>query len=205
MVPSDRKSVTHWVRDLKEGDEEAARQLWERYFDQLVSLARNKLGNAPRRAADEEDVAQSVFKSLCRGAARGRFGQLTDRDDLWRLLLTITKQKTVDQLRHAGRQKRGGGQVRGESVFIRPGADGRQAGIDQFVVEEPTPEFLAQVEEEYQHLLGLLRDDTHRKIALWKMEGYTNEEVAEKLGVSVRSVERKLKIIRQDWSKGSPA
>jgi hypothetical protein len=90
-------SITHWIADLKAGDEDAARQLWQRYFDQLGRLARVKLRSAPRAMADEEDVALSAFHSLCAAAARGGFSELNDRDDLWRLLVTITARKAVRQ------------------------------------------------------------------------------------------------------------
>jgi DNA-directed RNA polymerase specialized sigma24 family protein len=198
-MPSE-KSVTWWIGALKEGNEEAARELWQRYFDKLVRLARIRLGTAPRRVADEEDVVLSVFRCLCDGASRGQFSQLTDRDDLWRLLATMTARKAVDQQRRARPQKRGGGQVRGESVFAKAGSETGQFGLDQFVEDEPTPEFLALLAEEHQRLLERLPDETLRRTALWRMEGFTNEEVAEKLGVTARSVERKLQRIRDLWS-----
>src|SRR6202034_1431934 len=93
-------SVTRWIGDLKAGGAAAAQPLWERYFDRLVRLARNKLRARPRRAAveDEEDAALSAFDSFCRGAARGRFPRLTDRDDLWRLLVVLTVRKALDQI-----------------------------------------------------------------------------------------------------------
>lgn len=145
-------------------------------------------------------MALSVFRCLCDGAARGQFSQLTDRDDLWRLLATMTVNKAIDQQRRALPQKRGGGQVRGESVFAKAGCEEEGFGLDQFVEDEPTPEFLALLAEEHQRLLKRLPDDTLRRTALWRMERFTNEEIAEKLGVTARSVERKLKRIRDLWS-----
>src|SRR5262245_46060314 len=72
-------SVTQWIDGLKAGDPNAAQKLWERYCRRLVGLARKKLRAAPRRAADEEDVALSAFDSFCRGAEQDRFPQLNDR------------------------------------------------------------------------------------------------------------------------------
>ena len=198
--PTD-KSVSLWLAGLKEGDETAARLLWERYFDRLVHLARQQLNSGLRRVADDEDVALSVFDSLCKGAARGRFSELNDRDGLWRLLLTITRQKAVDQKRRETRQKRGGGKVRGESAFASPGKDRYAPGIGEFVGEKPTPAFLAQTNEHFQRLLGMLRDDTLRRVALARMEGYTVNEISEQLSVSPYSIERKLRLIRKKWSK----
>src|SRR5262245_52631875 len=104
-------SVTGWLARLQAGDDAAAQPLWERYFRRLVELARSRLRGGPRAAADEEDVALSAFDSFCRGAEKGRFPQLHDRDDLWGLLVLITAHKALDRLRHERRQKRGGSRV----------------------------------------------------------------------------------------------
>src|SRR5262245_45696580 len=112
---SSEGSVTRWVTALKGGDPGAAQALWERYYRQLVTLARQKLRSARRRVADEEDVVQSAFHSFFKGVARGRFPQLHDRDNLWRLLVVITARKALDQLAHEQRKRRGGGTVRAEA------------------------------------------------------------------------------------------
>src|SRR5438067_3241525 len=195
-------SVTAWINLLKGGDAAAVQRLWEAYFPRLVGMARKKLREAPRRAADEEDVALSAFDSFCDGVAQGRFPQLTDRDDLWHVLVTITARKAVQLIRHEQRQKRGGGAVRGESV-LQEGADSdrEEMGLDQIIGSEPTPEFAAQVAEEYQQLLARLGDAGLRNIAVWKMEGYSNQEIAARLGCVTRTVERKLGLIRTLWNQ----
>src|SRR5438094_48780 len=147
-------SVTRWVGQLQAGDQGAAQQLWERYFRRLVGLARKKLRDTPRRAADEEDVALSAFDSFCRGVARGRFPQLRDRDNLWALLVRITARKAINLAQHERRQKRGGGRVVNDATPCGA-ADSSGAGspIDQIVGREPTPAFAAMVAEEYRLLL----------------------------------------------------
>lgn len=190
-------SVTAWIGDLKDGQDEATQKLWERYFGQLVRIAARRLGAAPRRVADEEDVAVSVFESLCRGAAAGRFQQLQDRDDLWKLLTAIAGMKAVDQIRRQTALKRGGTNVRGESIV-----DGNSqiGGFDQLVHTEPTPEFLALMEEQQQQMFDLLPDDSQRQVARLRFEGYSNQEISQQLDISLRSVERKLKVVREIWS-----
>src|SRR5215475_4539139 len=108
---SSEGSVTRWVTALKSGDAAAAQPLWERYHRQLVSLARQKLQSARRRVADEEDVVQNAFHSFFRGVAGGRFPQLEDRNNLWRLLVIITARKALDQLAHERSKRQGGGTV----------------------------------------------------------------------------------------------
>ncbi len=86
-------SITHWIREIQEGNQQVAQELWERYFAKLVQLARMELRGAKRQMADEEDVAISVFDSFCRAAENGRFPDLADRDSLWRLLVRMTAQE----------------------------------------------------------------------------------------------------------------
>src|SRR5262245_31923229 len=177
-------SVSGWLAQLQAGEDEAAQPLWERYFRRLVELARSRLRGVPRSAADEEDVALSAFDSFCRGATQGRFPQLQDRNELWRLLVVITAHKALDRLRHERRQKRGGG--------VRPlsALEDEEAGVAEVVGREPTPEFAALVADECRRLLDGLGDDELRSVALWKMEGYTTDEIAAKLGCVPRTVER---------------
>jgi DNA-directed RNA polymerase specialized sigma24 family protein len=199
------QSVTHWIGQLKAGDEKAAQRLWEDYFQRLVRLARARLHGVPRRAADEEDVALSAFDTFCRGVEAGRFPRLHDRDDLWRLLVTLTERKATRLRRHEGRQKRGGGAVLDETALASPGdTQGPAEGFDQLAGHEPTPEFAALVAEECRRLLDLLGDAELRNVALWKMEGHTTEEIAARMGRAPRSVERKLHRIRNLWEGEEP-
>lgn len=181
-------SVSQWLTRLKDGDRTAVTPLWNRYYPKLVAAARARLANGPRQAADEEDVALCAFDSFCRDAAAGRLPRLDDRDDLWRVLLLIAGQKAVDLIRYETAAKRGGPR----------GADG--AEVDALPADEPTPEFAAQVAEEFRRLLDVLPDPALRELAVWKMEGHTTEEIATKWGCVPRTVERRLKVIRSLWA-----
>jgi DNA-directed RNA polymerase specialized sigma24 family protein len=193
-------SISRWIGPLKAGEAEAARELWRRYFTTLVRLARERLRGTRRVAADEEDVALSALDSFLAGAAAGRFPRLEDRDDLWRLLVTITTRKAADQVEHERRRKRGGGRVAGESALKGPGDDG--PGLAQMVGPEPTPELAAMLAEECRRRLEGLRDETLRQVALLKMEGYTDREIAARLDCGLRTVVRKLTLIRKAWRGG---
>lgn len=196
---SSKGSVTHWIEQLKVGERNAAAQaLWERYFQKLVRFARRKLEGMPRRVADEEDVALSAFKSFCQATKKGRFPDLTDRDDLWRLLLRITADKTVDLIRYNARQKR---KALGESV-LGTGRDSDARGFAQVVGDDPTPQFAAIMAEEYRRLLDLLEDPVLQNLAELKLEGHTNAEISGRLNCSLRTVERQLHLIRKKWERG---
>jgi DNA-directed RNA polymerase specialized sigma24 family protein len=173
-------------------------ELWQRYFVRLVELARGRLRQVPR-AADEEDVALSAFDSFCRNAGQGRFPQLQDRDDLWRLLATVTARKACRLLRDEGRHKRGG-------HALQAGANGDDpaALLEEVAGSEPSPEMALQLTEEYQRLLGLLGDEQLRQVAIWRMEGYSVEEIAMRADCAPRSVKRRLQVIRSLWEHEEP-
>src|SRR4051812_3310630 len=172
-------SVSRWLIQLQAGDPAAAQPLWECYFQRLVGLARTVLRGARRGAGDEEDAALSAFDSFCRGAADGRFPQLHDRDNLWRLLVVITARKAYPLIRTEARH--------------RPAGD---ADLEWVIGREPSPAFAAQVSEACRHLLDVLPDDRARAVAVGKMEGFTNAELAVRIGCAPRTIERKLQLIR---------
>lgn len=188
-------SISCWLDQLAEGDRLAGEKLWRRYFHRLVGLARSRLRDAPRRVADEEDVALSAFDSFCRGAEQGQFPDLADREDLWALLVTITARKAFHLLRDQQRQKRGG-----------PGTGTRfteNAEWEAVLGREPSPEMAAEMAEAYDRLLERLPDPDLRSVAIWKMEGYSVEEMARLLNCSTRSIKRKTQLIRTLWEKES--
>jgi DNA-directed RNA polymerase specialized sigma24 family protein len=141
------------------------------------------------------------MESLFRAAQKGRFPNLADRHDLWRLLLRMTARKVVDLKRREGRKRRGGGRVKGESVLGGAGSAEEHGGLAEIIGDGPTPEFAAMMVEECQRLLDRLDDADLEALAVAKMEGYTNEEIAERLGCSVRTVERRLRLIRKKWQR----
>jgi RNA polymerase sigma factor (sigma-70 family) len=189
---TDGHSVTTWIGRLKDGESAAAQPLWERYFAQLVGLARERLRGADRRAADEEDIALAAFDSFCRAAEQNRFPKLDSRDDLWQLLVMLTARKSIDHCRHESRQKRGGNAVINDE-------------LEQVLSRDPDPAFAAMLVEEYQQRLASLDDPELRTLVQLKLEGYSNEEIAKHLACSLRTVERRLWVVRGLWNNGGSA
>jgi DNA-directed RNA polymerase specialized sigma24 family protein len=203
VASPDDGSVTEWIGDLKAGSDSAAQHLWERYFHRLVHPARARLRGAGRAGAveDEEDAALSAFGSFCRGATAGRFPQLADRDGLWRLLVVITLRKVMAQVGRQSARRRGGGRLVGESAVI--GGDAAEArGLDRIAGDEPGPELAALVVDEYRRLRDRLSSEVLRRTLDLRLQGYTREEIAERLGCAERTVRRKLELIREAWLQG---
>jgi DNA-directed RNA polymerase specialized sigma24 family protein len=151
------------------------------------------------REVDEEDIALSAFDSFCGRVRRGQFPHLANRNDLWRLLVTITLRKVIDSVRHQTRQKRGGGFILGEAA--RGEGDTVEAGMARLPSRELTPDLAAESAEAYERLFAKLGNETLRTVALLKLDGHSTEEIAAEMGTSSRTVDRKLHLIRAIWSE----
>jgi RNA polymerase sigma factor (sigma-70 family) len=187
--PTPRGSVTTWLDGLKHGSEGAAQELWNRYFTQLVQLARRQIQSFVRDT-DEEDIALSALKSAIIGVQNNRFPDLNDRTGLWPLLVTITARKAINELERQQAKKR-------NRSSERPMVDERLiAG------SSPSPDFALRLADEIKSLVHALGDATLQVIAQRKLEGYDNEDIAKELNVSTRTVVRKVARIRQEWCEG---
>ncbi len=190
-------TVTIWLNQLQAGEALAVQQLWERYFPRMVDLARRQLGAIPRRTADEEDVALEAFHSFCRAAGAGRYPNLQDRYGLWQLLLALTMNKAARLANHAAHCKRS---WRRTTLFSELDARHAQFEIDALTTmlrcRQPDPALTALVTDQVQWLLSQLADEQLREIALLKLEGCTNLEIALQLHCALSTVERRLRLIR---------
>jgi DNA-directed RNA polymerase specialized sigma24 family protein len=194
-------SVTQWLKQLSEGDRAAVQRLWERYFQNLVQLARRQLEGVPAYRADPEDLALSAFKSFCLAAEQQRFPRLEDRDDLWQILVMLTQRKAAN-LREYHRTARRDHRREALQADLAPDdAPDRIEFFQRIEGREPDPAFAAEVAEECRHLLQQLPDERLRRIALLKLESYTNQEIAGVLNCAPTTVERKLARIRRHWEE----
>lgn len=186
-------SVTRWLSQLKDGDPNAAHRLWRFLEQRLQHISKSAVRQKRSGSYDEEDVAQSAFISLCDVIQQGRYEMLSDREALWKLLAVITINKARNRATSESRQKRGGGKVVNSDEELHNVAS-----------SELSPEEKMMMSEECARLMGLLERDELRHIAILKVEGLTNEAVAEQLGCSRRSVQRRLNLIREIWTSQIP-
>lgn len=191
---SDTDDVSHWIDLVKFGDSAAANQIWQHYFDRLVRSVRKRLNGQNRAVSDEEDIVLSVFDSFYAAAEEGRFPDLSDRDDLWRLLLRMSARKVIDKHRHDQRKRRGG-DLQIHSL----------GGDDEMVIEaigdEPSPDMILSMQESVEQLFSHLGVGQLRELAVTKLEGYSNAELAQRFGCSERTIERRLHLIREKFQQ----
>ncbi len=190
-------NVSHWIHLVKAGDSAAATRIWHHYFDRLVRSVRARLYGQNRAISDEEDIVLSVFDSFYNAAENGRFPDLSDRDDLWRLLLRMAARKVVDKRRRDLRQRRGG-TVKLHSLD-QTGNDGDVEGgrVIEAIGDEPSPEMVLMMQESVEQFFSHLGVGQLRDLAGAKLEGYSNAELAQRFGCSERTIERRLHLIRE--------
>lgn len=188
---------------VRDGDEQATAKLWETYFQRLVRIAAKRLPQNLRRSSDEEDIALSAFHSFIAGIRRDQFPDLSGPDNLWGLLITLTGRKVHAHLRHQTRQKRGGGAVRGDSVFLDHAGDLKSAGMGGVTGPTQAADIHAELAEACEGLLDQLEDEQLKQIAVMRMDGFLVDEIATQLGLSKRAIERRLQLIRRIWAEQS--
>jgi RNA polymerase sigma factor (sigma-70 family) len=196
MTP--RGSITVWLSRLREGDDEAARIIWDRYFHQLMQEARLLLRSHPKRACDEEDVAISAFQSALHAIEEGRFQALADRRDLWKVLLVVTERKAHDRIAYDTREKR---DIRRDLDEAALAGSGSYPALTAVPDPEPDPAVAAELVDTLRELLSRLPQEEYRHIACLRLEGNSNEEIAQRLGFTLRTVQRKLKLIEDVWTE----
>jgi RNA polymerase sigma-70 factor (ECF subfamily) len=180
---TDRSLLDLW----RAGDQEAARQLFDRYVERLVAIARRRLSERLAGRVDAEDVVQSVFRTFFVRAREGRFA-VNDPDDLVKLLARITVNKVLRQVEFHRAAKR-------DPHAETAQGDDAQARMLEVLDHEPTPETANLFLDQLEHFLAQL-DEQERQILELRMQGYGTDEIASRLGTYDRKVRRVLERLR---------
>lgn len=174
------------ITGLRDGDNVVIHDFFDQYGELLHKLADQKLAPGVRRRIGPEDVVQSACRTFLRRAQAGEF-ILDNSDALWRLLCAITLTKMREQTRFHLRHKRG---MQREVAMNAP-ADASLADF-QPVAPGPTPSEEVEFADQFQLALSSLNEE-ERSMVEWKLQDFTQEEIAVKLGCSDRTVRRVLK------------
>jgi RNA polymerase sigma factor (sigma-70 family) len=156
----------------------------------MRGLAARTVGDVSARIYDEDDIANSAIAKLFASIQSGRYNELDGRDSLWKLaaVITLNKAKSLVRSEHAAKRGAGFTPAKKEVDELIDLAD---------VAQDPAAVFM--MKENCAYLLGLLKREEIKMVALLKIEGFTNEEIADQLGCTRRSVQRRLNLIRETW------
>jgi RNA polymerase sigma-70 factor, ECF subfamily len=183
-------SFTDIMARLRSGDQAAAREVFQRFVDKLIRLARRQFDAVLRSKVDPEDVVQSAYKSFFLRYGEGKI-EIRDWGNLWGMLTVITLRKCFDRVEYHRAALR---DVRKEAT-AQPGSTGSQPWWEA-VAREPTPEEAAMLAETIEHLLRGLEIE-ERPILEMSLRGYTSTEISQELGLGERTVRRMRERIRK--------
>ena len=184
---SDNPEENALVELWRQGDENAARAIVDRYVDRLMTLARRRLSQRLASRVDPEDIVQSAFRSFFARAKEGRF-VFAEQDDLCKLLVRMTLHKTLRQVAFHKAAKR------------NPSAETEQGEHHQerllaLLDGEPTAETEVAFLDQLEHFFAQLRPQ-ERQILEMRMQGYSNDEIAAQLGIYDRKIRRVIEHVR---------
>ncbi|MEM7453017.1 MAG: ECF-type sigma factor [Planctomycetota bacterium] len=194
-------SVTQWIEDLRNDVPDSFNKIWNRFVGQLVSVAEAKLRNTSCRITDGNLVASQAFTDFYERGPDG-FEKLIDRNDLWQILCVITERRAIDAIRSETCERRGGGRIIGESDFA--GEDDNSTGLNRVPDSSDPPDIQLMLVETLDERLGMLDDELLCEIAIDRMNNLSNQEIADKHGLKLRTVERKVKAIREAFKQEPP-
>lgn len=189
-------SISQCIAEMHEGDSTALERICDRYYEQLARIAGRKLQSYTGRVVDRHAVANEVLFEFFDRAQRGDFPSVTSRNELLPLLIRLTRDRVTDEIRRLMAQKRGGGKTRGHSVFAASDSRTGVGGFDAFPDNYDTASTRQIVREEVNRVIDQLPDEVLRTILILRSEGYRNDEIAKELNISVATVERKRRRIR---------
>ncbi len=181
---ADENSVTLWIHALRRGDHASAEKLFSLYFSRLTSFAQRRMSSVSRATYDEEDAAISTFRVLFQKLSEGEYAELDDREALWHLIVKIATRKVNRRVEYESAAKRAHGKT--------------QCHIEDAKIVDPT---VPQIGLESERLLRMLGDCSLEQVAIWKLEGFTNDEIASKLNRTRRTVQRMLNLVRDIWQE----
>lgn len=170
--------LTQLLADYREGDRNAARKIFQHYAARLCELAHKNLSDRLKQRVDGEDVVQSVFRTFFKHQADGDF-DIKNSEELWKLLVAITRHKVLRVAKQHGRKKR--------SVNLE------QMSLNDQVVEiagqEPTVEDAAILTDHVAKLLDGL-DNRYSRFLELRLSGMGMTDIASEMGLSRQQVHR---------------
>lgn len=199
LSSSSNSACQRVMEQLATSDNEAAKQVYYRFAERLIKLARTRLSDRLRQKVDPEEVVNSAFGSFFSRQAAGQF-DVESWGNLWSLLVTITLRKCCKsadifkaQMRDMGRE------VRINDAGNDSGAGDARNDYD-IVDGEPTPQDAAILADLVDNLLESFEEGWCRDVvALW-LQGVTVDsrnssirEISEQVEHAETSVRRVLK------------
>lgn len=191
-------SVTNWLRAIETGNDDAAHRIWDRYSEEIRKVARRRMRRLKRQdIVDEDDIVISAYAALCLAARKGQLAKVLNREDLWGLMVVATLQKIGQRTQYLKADKRSMDLVADNAEVL----DEFGSRLERIVCDAHGPESEAIHAERTERLLAKLDDPELRAVAILKIAGHTNDEIAVEMGLTRRTIQRMLNLIRLCWDQ----
>jgi len=192
---SDENSFHDLLARLDQGQGDAQTEVFRRFAERLVKLARARLDDRIRKTTDPEDVMQSVWRSFFTRQQAGKF-ELQDWGGLWAVLAVMTVRKCGRRSMAAQRAKRDVTRESNPQSSATDDSSFRWEAVDR----APTPDEAATLTEMVEQVMSGL-DDREQNIFSLRLQGFTVSEISEQVDLTERSIHRKLAAIRERATK----
>ncbi|MEZ6092631.1 MAG: sigma-70 family RNA polymerase sigma factor [Pirellulaceae bacterium] len=168
----------------RQSPEAFEQRIFENYVERLLRFAKSRLPQNLNARVDPDDIVQSVFRTFFR-----RYDQeiLSSNEslELWRLLASIAYRKVLKTIERHQREKR-------NVVYEARNSETNFSHAEDLTDVRPDPAQVNMMVDELRVLLEHL-PPTGQQIVLLRMDGHELQEIATKLSISLRSVNRILK------------
>jgi RNA polymerase sigma-70 factor, ECF subfamily len=196
VAPLRQAAVSGWMTATRL---DSQKELFRRYANGLIALARSRLSPKLARRLDPEDVVHSAYRSFFAAVREGRY-EIQRGGDLWQLLVTITLHKVQHQVRLQTAGKRA---VQREQHF---GSEDSLLGMHAaLLAREPSPMAALVLAEQLEQLMGLLNPLQRRMLEL-RLQGHNLKEIAAATQRSQAMVRRALDRVKEQlklWHHGN--
>ena len=190
----DPGSISQWVLRLKSGNPTATQAIWDRFYPKLVEAANKRLIKNPDPATSGEDIAQSSFRNVCLGVLEGKYPQLENRDDLWKLLLVSMINRVRSHYRSINAQKR--------AVSLEESIDSID---DELLVQFKSPAAQSELDDLIDFLLNKLDQEDPsgqlRQIAVLYLNEHSASDIAKIIHRRKTNILHKVQLIRALWEE----
>jgi RNA polymerase sigma-70 factor (ECF subfamily) len=177
------------IRQLLAGGETAAARLVAQHRERLAAIVRARMSRKVARRVDPEDVVQSAFAVLFVMLRRERY-KPGSALDMWKLLVTITLNKTRQQERfHRARRRTVAREADAESASALMAASCPRDSLPK------SPAEIAELEDRLTWLLASLPPED-RPILELRLKGHSTQDIADQTCRAERSVRRVLERVR---------
>lgn len=203
----------------RDGDQQAIEELWRYYYPRLRSAVRHRVQSIPVLLSDSSDLTSEALHGFFHRAFIDQEFDLRSPNAVWKLLRLFTTRHVNDHFKRLAAQKRGGPKTRlrgtnnhhadhaatklnhhhldhHRSSYITTNSNGLAEVSDS---KQPTPEADMESVELLDRLLATIRDERARQVILLRLENRSNAEIAELLGISLRTVQRLIKQMILNW------